>query len=119
MTVRYGDDPNQIIDLYGKQSEAPTVFLLHRGFWRPEYDRSLLSHLSHAVAASGRRVALVEYRRTPGDPDNTTSDVTAALGALDVEGGVVLGHSAGGHLALWASSFVRNLAPVIALGARR
>lgn len=115
MTVHYGDDPDQVIDVYGKQSDGPTVFILHGGFWRPEYDRSHLSHLSQAIAASGRYVALVEYRRIPGDPDSTTSDVAAALAALDAKGGIVIGHSAGGHLALWASSFVNDLARVIAL----
>ena len=56
-------------------------------------------------------MAAPEYRRIPGDPDATVEDVRVALRVLPVElrgrhdgRVVVLGHSAGGHLALWAAS---------------
>ena len=114
-TSRYGDRPDQLVDLFGLEESGPWHVLIHGGFWRPQYDRSHLSHLAAAIAASRRRVALIEYRRIPGDPDATTSDVLAALASLDVSGATLIGHSAGGHLALWASSSLRGLARVVAV----
>lgn len=82
--------------------------LLHGGFWRPEYDRAHTGPLANALAAAGHLVAIPEYRRS-GWPD-TFDDVAAALDLLagplphPVTGHTTLvGHSAGGHLALWAA----------------
>lgn len=77
------------------------VALIHGGFWRPSYDRVHLRPLAAALRDLGWEVASVEYRRVPGDPDVTVSDVRAALSAVKPD--VVAGHSAGGHLALWAA----------------
>jgi acetyl esterase/lipase len=67
--------------------------------------------MTQALAAAGWTVAAPEYRRLPGDPDATTDDVRTLLGTLpSVLAGahdgrvIVLGHSAGGHLALWAAT---------------
>lgn len=114
-TLRYGDHPDQLIDLFGMEHGGPLLYLLHGGFWRPEYDRSHLSHLCLALAATGRRVASVEYRRTPGHPDDSMSDVLDALDAMDPTGATVIGHSAGGHLALWCASAATGIARVVAL----
>ncbi len=114
-TLHYGDEPDQLVDLYGPSSPGPWLVLLHGGFWRPTFDRSHLTHLAAALAAKSRRVALVEYRRIPGQPDATTSDVLDALDALDATGATVLGHSAGGHLALWAGATAPELTRVVAV----
>ena len=52
-----------------------------------------------------------EYRRVPGNPDASCEDVRVALRVIPVElrgrhdgRVIVVGHSAGGHLALWAAS---------------
>jgi acetyl esterase/lipase len=97
-----------------------TIFL-HGGFWRAEYGRAHTGPLAEALSAAGFVVCAPEYRRT-GQPGGgwpgMFDDVAAAvdrLPALIAEatdglvssdpGGVVLaGHSAGGHLALWAAS---------------
>jgi pimeloyl-ACP methyl ester carboxylesterase len=67
--------------------------------------------VAHGLAAEGYTAAALEYRRVPGDPDATLADVRVALRVLPVElrgrhdgRVVVVGHSAGGHLALWAAS---------------
>jgi pimeloyl-ACP methyl ester carboxylesterase len=75
--------------------------LLHGGFWRPAYDRTHLGPLSAALAAEGFTVYTPEYRRTgwPGMFD----DVAAFLDGLESDP-VLIGHSAGGHLALWAAA---------------
>jgi len=78
------------------------VALIHGGFWRPSYDRVHLRPMAAALRDLGWEVVSIEYRRVPGDPDVTVSDVRAALSAVKPD--VVAGHSAGGHLALWAAA---------------
>lgn len=83
------------------------LVLVHGGFWRSGYDRTHLRPLASALAADGHRVALLEYRGTGADGGGwpgTFDDVRAGLAALhtheDVAELVLVGHSAGGHLAL-------------------
>ncbi|MDB1086030.1 alpha/beta hydrolase [Streptomyces sp. ACA25] len=104
-SVRYGAHPSQVIDVYG--DGPPRVVVLHGGFWREAYDRRHLSPFAAALVERGLCVALPEYRRSGGGGGwpETFDDVTAALAALPGTEPVVLaGHSAGGHLALWAAS---------------
>ncbi|KOG39284.1 alpha/beta hydrolase [Streptomyces decoyicus] len=119
-TVAYGPHPDQIVDLYvpraadGARAEAaggPLVVLLHGGFWRAAYDRRHLSPLAAELAGRGLPVALAEYRRVGagGGAPQTFEDVTAGIAAAvrEVPGGggpVLVGHSAGGHLALLAAA---------------
>jgi acetyl esterase/lipase len=113
LVVAYGDHRDQIADIrFGDEGaeHRPLVLIIHGGFWRPRYDRMHTSPMGEALAAAGYTAACVEYRRVPGDPDTTLRDVSAALAALPAKiprhsGKVVLiGHSAGGHLVLWASA---------------
>lgn len=98
--LAYGNDASQVIDVW--HGDGPVVVLLHGGFWRPQWDRTHLRPLAGAFRDEGFAVALVEYRRVPGEPDLTTADVRAAMERLS--GPMILvGHSAGGHLALWAA----------------
>ncbi|SEQ92227.1 alpha/beta hydrolase family protein [Streptomyces radiopugnans] len=118
-TERYGPHPSQVIDLYGPPG-GPLVAVLHGGFWREAYDRVHLSPLAAALAGGyGLRVALVEYRRVGGGGGwpGTFEDVGAALEHLRAAGEVrvLAGHSAGGHLALWAASRGPVRCPVVAV----
>ncbi|AKH83727.1 lipase [Streptomyces sp. CNQ-509] len=112
-TLAYGDHPSQVVDLYGDPAARPVVALLHGGFWRERYDRTYLTPLAAALAEDlNGCVALIEYRRVGGAEGDggggfpaTFDDLPPALAALPGAGPVVLaGHSAGGHLALWAAS---------------
>ncbi|MDF3300760.1 alpha/beta hydrolase [Streptomyces tropicalis] len=132
-TAAYGDHPDQVVDLYAPHgtgpdaaASAPLVVVLHGGAWRAPYDRRHISPLAGLLARRGFAVASVEYRRgAPGPaPDgppvagrwpDTFDDVAAALDALpdlarralpqaDPRRTVLTGHSAGGHLALWAAA---------------
>lgn len=84
--------------------------MIHGGFWRPEYDRGHTAPMCAAIADAGWTVATIEYRRVPGQPDLTVEDVTAALSAVPALAGhhdgrvIVMGHSAGGHLCLYAAA---------------
>jgi acetyl esterase/lipase len=105
-TVAYGGHPSQVVDFYGTDAGGPRVTVLHGGFWREAYGRGHLSPFAAALAERGMRVELVEYRRVGGGGGwpVTAHDVAAALDSLGGPPGVLLGHSAGGQLALWAAS---------------
>lgn len=114
-THRYGEDPDQVVDVYlaAATGAAPTVVLLHGGFWRLAYGRELMTGLARQLAAAGVTAVNAEYRRV-GQPGGgwpgTFTDVAAAVDAAAELTGVspsqlaVVGHSAGGHLALWVAA---------------
>jgi len=111
-TVPYGDDPEQFAELYTPQGESRgVVVVIHGGFWKAQYDHTLGQPLAASLADEGWTAWNIEYRRVGngGGAPETFDDVAAALDALaDVEGldtstVVTLGHSAGGHLAVWAA----------------
>ena len=116
----------------GDPGGAPLVLFLHGGFWRARWDRRHAATLAVALADAGYVVCTPEYRRT-GQPGGgwpgTFEDVAAAVdrlpglamealpeAAAGVEAGlpgasrpdpgrvVLAGHSAGGHLTLWAAA---------------
>jgi acetyl esterase/lipase len=97
--------PEPSAELYLPAGErVGRVALVHGGFWRPAYDRVHLRPMAAALRDAGWEVVSVEYRRVPGDPDVTVSDVRETLEAVKPD--VVAGHSAGGHLALWAAATI-------------
>ena len=109
----YGTGRDQVADVYlpHRPSVSPDlapVLLIHGGFWRPDYDRTHLRPMAAALAALGYPTVMPEYARTPGDPDAGLADIRAALAALPALVGaaepVIVGHSAGGHLALLAAA---------------
>jgi len=116
--VAYGDHPSQVADLVVPAGAGPhpVLVLVHGGFWRADFDRTLMDPL--AVDAVGRGCAVwnIEYRRV-GEPGGgwptTFADVGAAVDHLatladehhlDLARVVAAGHSAGGHLALWSAT---------------
>jgi len=125
-TLRYGTHPDQVVDLTfpAATTRPPLVVLLHGGFWRVAYDRVHLQVVADALTAEGVAVANVEYRRVGGDGGwpATFTDVGEAVDAVQVAladrvdlGSVAyVGHSAGGHLALWAA--LRDRLPAAAPG---
>ena len=125
--VTYGDDPSQFVDLYVPAvttSPLQVVVLIHGGFWRAQYALDLMVPLAEDLIARGYAVLNIEYRRVGigGGYPQTLLDVAAAIDllaaqsvALDLENVVIIGHSAGGHLSLWAGS--RGALPAGAPGA--
>jgi acetyl esterase/lipase len=97
----------------------PGVILIHGGFWRAPYDYTLMTALAEDLAKRGIIAWNIEYRRI-GDPaggwPTTLLDVACAADylqtlapqyALDLKRVVTIGHSAGGHLALWLAARLR------------
>jgi len=113
----YGPLPAQFGELAAPPGPGPhpVVVLVHGGFWLAAYDLSLMAPLADAFVAAGIATWNVEYRRL-GDGGGwpaTFEDVAAAVDhlrvlaparGLDLGRVVSVGHSAGGHLALWLAA---------------
>jgi acetyl esterase/lipase len=102
-----------------EQAGRPTIALIHGGCWRQRYGRSLMLNLERDCRARGFAVRNLEYRRLGllrgGGWPHTFDDVAEAVAAID--GPVVtVGHSAGGHLAVWAASLPNVVATVSQAG---
>ena len=111
--VTYGGHESQFLDVRRPGRGAPatlgTVVLLHGGYWLPQYALDQLDPLAERLSSLGWVTANVEYRRTGdgGGVPRTLQDVATAVDLVTdrLPGPVVtLGHSAGGHLAVWAAS---------------
>jgi acetyl esterase/lipase len=120
--IRYGEAPSQFFGVWcAKGAAGGVAVMIHGGFWRAKYDLAHASHLCAALAESGVSVANLEYRRVgetgggwPGSLEDVKRGVAAAreyFGALPV----VVGHSAGGHLALRLAAEDENIKAVVAL----
>jgi acetyl esterase/lipase len=100
------------------------VIVVHGGYWRARYDRSLMSDLCLDLAVRGAAAWNIEYRRVGagGGWPETFLDVAAATdlvntidAPLDLSRVAGVGHSAGGQLAFWIAA--RPTLPANAPGA--
>lgn len=134
--ILYGTAREQFGELWLPEggAVASLVVFFHGGYWRARYDLTHTGFACQALAGAGFAVWNVEYRRV-GNPGGgwpgTFEDVLAALRSvqrladrfpLDAQRVLLCGHSAGGHLALWAGAqasrgqvFVPGLRAVVAL----
>jgi acetyl esterase/lipase len=123
---RYGPDRSQRADLYLPVGAGPhpLMVVIHGGSWHKRYGKVVMRGLVGDLVRRGWAVWNIEYRRLEGGGGwpATFEDVAAAIDYLpqldapvDLDHASVLGHSAGGHLALWAAG--RDHLPEGALGA--
>lgn len=116
-TIAYGAEPDQVGDLRlpGGTGPHPVAVIIHGGFWRDPWSRDLMDTLAVALADRGWATWNIEYRRVGGGGGwpYTFEDIGAAVDVLetfaeghdlDLNRVVTIGHSAGGHLALWAAA---------------
>ena len=113
--IAYGDHPDQVGNLHLPVGKGPwpTVVLIHGGFWKWGWDRTLMTPLACDLAARGFAAWNIEYRRVgqdgggwPGTLDDVAAaaDALASMEAVDASRVVTVGHSAGGQLAVWLAA---------------
>ena len=140
-SVRYGDSPQQVgslrLPIDAGEGPFPVIAFIHGGFWRNTYDSSLSEPQAADARSKGYATWNFEYRRVGdegGGYPGTLDDIATAIDALaridaplDLDRVFVVGHSAGGHLALWVGQrddpvvvpqLVVGQAPVADLAAR-
>lgn len=120
--VRYGDQPYQQVDVWlpAGKGPFPTVLMVHGGCWTTSIaDRTLMNWIANDLRKDGIAVWNIDYRgvdRPGGGYPGTFLDAAAAADALranaatyhlDLNHVVAVGHSAGGHLALWLAARAR------------
>ena len=116
--ISYGDDPLQFVDLRVPDGDGPhpVAIFIHGGQWKAEFDISHSDKLTDALARSGIATWSLEYRRIGnegGGWPGTFLDIgagadhlrsVAEMHSLDLDRVISMGHSAGGHLAIWLAS---------------
>ena len=128
--IAYGSDPQQFGELRLPKGKGPfpVVVVIHGGCWQAQYDLGHIGNLSAGLTSAGAATWTLEYRRL-GNPGGgwpgTLLDVARGAGhlktlasdyPLDLTRVVAIGHSAGGHLALWlAKRWDLRLAGVVSL----
>lgn len=117
-TFAYGGDVNQFGQLFLPRGQGPfpVAVVIHGGCWKKFADLKNTLPMSDALRKAGIATWNIEYRRVDnegGGWPGTYLDVAAAIDYLrtiapqyhlDLERVVAVGHSAGGHLALWAAA---------------
>ncbi|MBZ5702924.1 MAG: alpha/beta hydrolase [Acidobacteriia bacterium] len=125
--IAYGSDASQFGDLRLPSGPGPhpVLVVIHGGFWRARYSLEETARIASDLARSGFATWNIEYRRVGqagGGWPGTLQDVAQAadhllsLGEiypLDLNRVVSLGHSVGGHLALWLTARRRLAQPSI------
>ena len=127
--LHYGSDPQQFADLRLPSGKGPHPILvfLHGGFWRAKYDLTHAGHLCAALTAKQVATWNMEYRRvgnSGGGWPGTFEDITNGLRfvswiahryGLDVKRIVIMGHSAGGQLALALAAHQHSIRHAVSL----
>ena len=118
-TLRVGPDAANLVDVWLPEGAGPhpTVLMIHGGCWQKAIaDRTLMNYAAAALREEGMAVWNIEYRgvdEAGGGYPGTFRDVGLAVDALGAMGPalgfdtsrvVATGHSAGGHLAVWAAA---------------
>ena len=104
------DEPSE----FDKGHGVPCVMLIHGGFWKEKFTSELMKPIAEDLAEAGIASWNIEFKRWNTEEKgiwvDTVSDVMRAWGQLallpgiDMTRSMVMGHSAGGHLALLLAS---------------
>jgi len=127
--LAYGPDPLHFVDVRLPRGKGPhpALLFIHGGFWRAKYDLLHAGHLSAAFAEAGLVTFNLEYRRVgnpgggwPGSFEDVTKAFNFLLGVatkyqIDKKRIAVMGHSAGGQLALCLADHQRSLRAAVSL----
>jgi acetyl esterase/lipase len=127
--IQYGPDPHHFADLRLPKEKGPHPLYvnIHGGFWRSKYDLRHAGHLCAALTAGNAATANLEYRRVGDDGGGwpgTFADIRSALRFLqqnavrynfDTRHIVVMGHSAGGQLAIALTAHEASIQSVVSM----
>jgi len=120
--MQWGAEDWQYADLHMPDEESPyhnehgipCIMLIHGGFWKKQYGLELMKPIAEDLAEAGVAAWNIEFKRwdekQQGVWMDTISDVLRAWGQLallpgiDITRSMIMGHSAGGHLALLLAS---------------
>ena len=100
---------NTVANIRGSSSSLGVITLIHGGCWSNAYDRNHTLPMAEALSTLGYDVWVPEYRRVGdegGGWPGSLEDIIAAVEFVTDKTGrqpIVVGHSAGGHLALRAA----------------
>ncbi|MEB3100584.1 alpha/beta hydrolase family protein [Ferviditalea candida] len=113
--IYYGEDENQFGDLRIPEGDGPhpIAIVIHGGFWRARVGLDRMSAVAQDLSERGAATWNIEYRRVGQEGGGWPGTLTDAARAadhlyklaesypLDLSRIIAVGHSAGGHLALW------------------
>ncbi|TLS35987.1 alpha/beta hydrolase family protein [Pseudalkalibacillus caeni] len=113
--IFYGENENQFGELRLPEGKGPhpVAVVIHGGFWKAHFGLDLMTDMAEDLTANGFATWNIEYRRVGqegGAWPGTLTDVALATDyvstladtyPLDLTRVITIGHSAGGHLALW------------------
>ena len=124
-TFSYGPAPAQFAELRIPNQPAPPsghplVIFIHGGCWLNAYSVDHTSAFSSALASTGYAVVSLEYRRIgddgggwPGSYEDVLSGIKSVLeleqSTYNSNNVAIVGHSAGGHLALLAGAALKQI----------
>ena len=115
-SINYGPDASQHVDCWNPAGSASVglALLVHGGYWRAQFDASLMEPMATDLTSRGWAVANIEYRRGAAasawpepheDVDAAIRAVVESAWAQELPGPrVAIGHSVGGQLVLLASA---------------
>ncbi|MGI6110229.1 MAG: alpha/beta hydrolase family protein [Eubacteriaceae bacterium] len=120
--IQYGSSSSQfgILSLPEIPGPYPVIVMIHGGFWKMPYDLNGISQLCTDLNRRGYAVWNIEYRRVGEPGGGYPGTMTDALDAvnylnelernhpLDLTRTVIMGHSAGGQVALWTGSCMNH-----------
>lgn len=119
-TIRYGPHRDQVADTRAFDAGEVLVVLVHGGFWSGAWERDSMESIAVGLAHEEVASVNIEYRRTSRWPDSG-HDALMALTSFQADGRrlIVIGHSAGGYLGMWAANRLGvdflGLAPITSL----
>ncbi|MCM3393092.1 alpha/beta hydrolase [Cytobacillus oceanisediminis] len=120
--IYYGEHESQfgVLRMPENSNSCPVIVLIHGGFWQARYNLEENNPIADDLTHKGYATWNIEYRRVGeegGGWSGTFNDVINAVNHLlklyesypiDLSRVVVIGHSAGGHLALWLASRIKS-----------
>ncbi|WP_078546830.1 alpha/beta hydrolase family protein [Litchfieldia alkalitelluris] len=119
--IYYGEHESQfgVLRVPENLESCPVIVLIHGGFWQARYNLEENNPIAEDLTKRGFATWNIEYRRVGEDGGGWTGTFNDGISAinylyrikesfpLDISNVTVIGHSAGGHLALWLGSRIQ------------